>query len=177
MAITVTTTVGADNANAYASVAEGDAHFEADSSDGATAWLASSDDEKGKALILATQRIDQEEYRGSPVNPLVGTSEDTVQALKFPRNGAVSDEGWAFLSTVIPEPLKKATIELAGEILAGGVSLTDTGLEGFDVVKLGPLSVTPRQTRVAGALPAHVRRFLRPLLVTPSRLNFDLRRA
>lgn len=177
MAVAVVTTVGGASSNSYASVAEGDAHFEAHPSDGATAWLAGDSDTKGKALILATQLIDQEEHQGSPVNPLVGTSEEAVQALKYPRNGVVSEEGWVYLDTVIPPPLKVATIELAGEIMAGGVSLTDSGLEGFSEVVVGPLSVTPRHARKAGALPAHVRRFLRPFLVSPSSLNFSIQRA
>jgi len=175
MAVTVTPTVGASDANAYASVVEGDAFFEGRS--GVTAWTGASADEKGRALILATERIDQEEFVGSPVSPLSGTSSGTTQALKWPRYSAQDDEGWTYESDVIPERVKKATLELALEVLGGGVSLTDSGLEGFEDVKVGPLSVTPRHERKAGTLPAQVLRYLRPLLTTPSSLTFPISRS
>ena len=97
--------------------------------------------------------------------------------LEIPRYGCISDEGWAYLETVIPEPVKKATYELALEILGGGISLTDTGLEGFEDVKVGPLSVTPRLSRAAGKLPENVMRHLRPLLVESSSLAFRMLRS
>jgi hypothetical protein len=176
MAVTVVTTVGSASANSYASVTEADAELEAHP-DVAT-WTALTDPEKGRALILATQRIDQEPFEGSTVNPLPGTSDEAAQALKFPRNGCTSDEGWTYQNDVIPEPIKKATIHLALDIAAGGVSLTDEGLEGFEEVAVGPLSVTPRHSRKSGSLSAQVRRFLRMAgWVGSNGLQFDIARA
>ena len=132
MAVTLVPTVGASNANSYASV--GEATVELEGHPDVADWTALSADEQARALILATERVDQEEYEGSPVNPLAGTSDGTVQALKFPRNGCTSDEGWTYRNDIIPVPIKKGTIALALEIGAGGVSLTDEGLEGFEAV-------------------------------------------
>lgn len=177
MAVTVTPTVGTDDANSYASVAEGTAYLEGHPKE--TTWTGAADDDvRGRALIMATARIDQEDFVGQPVKPLVGSeTTGSTQALKWPRLGAVNSEGWTFDDEIVPERIKKATMELALEILAGGVSLTDSGLEGFETVELGPLSVTPRHSRKAGVLPAQVRRFLRPVLSTPSSLNFRIQRA
>lgn len=175
MAASLVATVGASDANAYATIAEAEA-YAANRKD-ASDWTGASSDEKAQALIMATWRIDQEEFEGTPVHPLNGTSSGTTQALRFPRYGCISDEGWAYLETVIPEPVKKATYELALEILGGGISLTDTGLEGFEDVKLGPLSVTPRLSRAAGKLPENVMRHLRPLLVESSSLAFRMLRS
>lgn len=177
MAVTVTTTVGGASSNSYASVAEGTAYFEGHP-DEATWTGADDDDARGRALIMATARIDQEDFVGRTKNPLAGSeTTSATQALKWPRQGAVNSEGWTYDDDIIPEPIKKATMELALEVLAGGVSLTDSGLEGFTGVELGPLSVTPRHTRRAGTLPAHVRRFLRPVLASPSGANFRIARA
>lgn len=175
MSVTLVATVGASTANAYATVAEAVSFFEG--RDGVDAWTAAGADARARALILATGRIDQEEFEGSPVNALNGTSEGTTQALKWPRSGATNEEGWDYLTTVIPEPIKRATYELALEILGGGVSLSDTGLEGFEAVKVGPLSVTPRHSRRAGELPENVMRYLRPLMTTPSGAVFRIERA
>jgi len=177
MAVTVTTTVGGAGSNSYASVADGTTYFEGHPNE--VTWTgAASDDARGRALIMATARIDQEDFVGQSKRPLAGSeTTSATQALKWPRIGAVNAEGWTIDDDIVPEPVKKATMELALEILSGGVSLTDSGLEGFESIELGPLAVTPRHVRIAGALPAHVRRFLRPVLETPSALSFRIQRA
>lgn len=175
MPVTLVATVGGATSNSYAEVSEADAYF--DGRQNVSAWTRASEDQKKRALILATARIDQEEFVGTLVSPLTGTSAGTTQALRWPRQGATNEEGWDYLTTVIPEPVKKATYELALEILGGGVSLTDTGLEGFEDVKLGPLSVTPRHSRRAGSLPEQVSRYLASLLTTPSGITFRIERA
>lgn len=175
MPSTLVANVGASNANAYATLAEYDAFLD-DHPSGSDA-SGTSDDAKTRALLQATARIDEEDFQGSPVNPLTGTGTGTTQALKFPRYGVENEEGWTYLGTVIPEPVKEATMELALEIQAGRFAVKDTGLEGIEEVELGPLTVRPRHAQKGGELPEEVQRKLRHLLMTPSRANFRLLRS
>lgn len=105
MAATIDETVGGENANSYVTLAEADAFFEEQAL--STAWDAAADDDKNRALISATRRLDQEDFRGVPVNSLTGKASSDTQALQWPRSGA------GFLKTVIPEPIKRATMKLA----------------------------------------------------------------
>lgn len=174
MATTLVPTVGSASANAYVSVAEADTYFTDRGS--ASAWTG-TDDVKARALIQATDRIDQEEFRGYPALPLNGTRASDTQALKWPRQNATDDEGWTYEDDVIPERIKKATMELALEILAGNFVLLDTGLEAYAELGVGPIKLVPKGTRETGALPAHVRRFLEPLLDGLGAVNFRIERA
>ena len=65
-------------------------------------------------------------------------------------------------SDEIPRQISEATYELALAIVKDNTLLADTGLEGFQNVKLGALDVTPR-FREGGTIPANVDRLLRGL--------------
>lgn len=176
MPSTIVATPGASNANSYATVAEADTYF--DDRLKATAWTGADADDKARALIEATRRIDQEEFEGTPVDPLndADVTGDT-QALKWPRQAADDDAGWTYDDDVIPTIVKRATFELALALLdADSDFLADTGLEGFKRVAVGSLQVTPRHTHRPGELPETVRRILRPVLRT-SRHGVRLLRA
>lgn len=157
-------TVGADDANAYCTRAEFAAYLD-ERLVTSTAAAATGDDQD-RALIEATRRIDQEEFRGQPVSPLNGTSTGTTQALKWPRYSVATADGWVYEPTVIPQPVKDAVMELAIVLLNAGTTdwAAESGLEAFESVKVGPLEVVPRQARRAGTLPPAVRRLLQPLL-------------
>lgn len=119
-----------------------------------------------KALVMATNRLESESWLGCPTT-------DT-QRLKWPRSG-VPDQRYNGQQNVggygaavydhdtIPLPIELATFELALWYLKDNTRDTDTGLEGFTQVGVGPLAVTPRHAHKAGALPAHVVRYLRGL--------------
>lgn len=176
MPVTVDATVGGASSNSYVTTSDGDAYF-ADRLN-ASAWTAASADQKAQAVITATGRLDQEDWEGSPVRPLTGTSSDLTQALKWPRNAADNDEDWTYLNTVVPEPVKRATLKLALVYLgASDDPLADTGLEGFEEVAVGPVKVKPRHSRIAGALPEDVLREIEDLLVTSGRVQFSVARA
>lgn len=166
MASEIIATPGAANANSYALVAEGDTYW-GDRANG-SAWTGSTADQKKQALIQATDRIDEEQFTGSPTNPLTGTSTGTTQALKFPRVDVQDEEGWTYQDNVIPVCIKEATLELARCIRAGEYIPADTGLEGFEEVQLGPLKVRPRHARKGGALPEVVARKIRHLVLYPT---------
>ena len=94
---------------------------------------------------------------------MTGTSDETTQALRWPRNGAVSREGWTYQKDVIPEPIKEAQMELAYALLGDSEFFADTGLEGFNSVAVGSIDVDVRHQRSPGTLPEHVRREIEPL--------------
>lgn len=156
-------TVGGANTNSYVTLAEATAYF-ADREPSA-AWDDADPADQEDALLSAARRLEQESFRGTPVNPLTGTSSGTTQALWFPAHSVTNRAGWTYLQTVIPEGIKRAQMETAYGILDGKVKLADSGLEQFDRAKVGSIEVEVRHTRKAGALPEHVRRELRPFTV------------
>lgn len=163
MAIDVT--VGTSTSESYVSVAEADAYF-ADRQP-STEWDAlDTDAEKEKVLKTAARRLDQERFQGHTVKPLNGTSTDDTQALAFPRYEVESREGWTYLHTVIPEGIKRAQMEIAYAILSGDLTLAQTGLEGFERAKVGPIDVEVRHQKTAGELPRAALRELDEFLVS-----------
>lgn len=161
---TLVATVGSSLANSYVTLAEFETYL--DERLVTSTAAAAADADQNRALIEATRRVDQETFIGSPVNPLNGTSTGTTQALKWPRYSATNDDGWTYESTVIPQPVKDAVMELAIALLNSGTAdaMADSGLEAFESVKVGPLEVVPRHARKAAALPSMVRRLLRTVL-------------
>lgn len=173
---TLVADVGGSTSNSYVTVAEADAFF--DERLNVTAWTGADADDQARALISATRRIDQEQFRGSPVKALGDRAvSGGTQALKWPRYNAPADDGWHYDQAVIPERVKRATMRLALALLSGDFESVDTGLEGFDEVQVDVIKVKPSKTQKAGALPADVRRELRPLLASPSSSQFSIQRA
>lgn len=158
MAAQIDATVGGESANSYATLEE----FEvwADGRHPATAYDEATEDERTRALISATVRLDQEQYRGVRAS--------ATQALQWPRYGAEKpdlsySDVW-YASDEIPTRVKRAQMDLAYQLLAGGYSPDDTGLEGFENVQVGSLNITPNKFRRAGTLTESVRREIRPLM-------------
>lgn len=145
-------------ANAYADVAAGDAYF--DERLNAAAWTGEADvNQKARALIQATRRLEAETFRGAKVS--------SNQALKWPRTGAYDDDGNEYAHDEIPTAVVHGMFELALTYLAASEDpLANTGLEGFKNVKVGSLDVTPNHGHKAAELPEVVRRLLGDLLAT-----------
>lgn len=173
---TVVATVGGSTSNSYVEVAEADTFF--DERVGSTAWTVdASADDKARAVIQATRRIDQEQFVGYPVRPLTDrAASGTTQALQWPRYNAEAPDGWWYAQDVIPEPIKRATMMLARAIVAGEFQAADTGLEGFEEVVVDVLKVKPVKGHRSGGLPDEVGRELRGLLTTPSSSTFQIMR-
>lgn len=156
MPVTVDATVGGASANSYVTKAEADAYVLGRLN--ASTWEDETDTDKlNRALVSATRRLDQEEWQGRKVA--------TTQALEWPRSGTSDQNGNAYATDAIPQPVKDATCELALAMLSEDL-LADSGLEAFNSVTVGSLQVTPRHGRPAGDLPENVRRELRGLLAT-----------
>jgi hypothetical protein len=167
MAAVIDATVGGTSSNSYSTVALGTVYF--DERLQSAAWATT--DDQTRALIMATRRIDEEDFGG--------WRNTDAQALKWPRDGATVD-GVDLSTTAIPDIVIRATYELALVLLtkddASEDFLANSGLEAFENVKVGPLDVTPRISHMDGDLPEEVYRLLAPVLRS-SRLTGALVRA
>lgn len=162
---TIDASIGGTASNSYALIAEADTYF--DGRLHATAWnTTASADDKIKAMITATDRIDREDY--------IGVRYTEEQRLKWPRSGAQDDDGQEILVTEIPRGVKDATYELALALL-GSDLLADNGLGSFDELAVGPLKLVVRHIP-SGLLPDNVLRSLRDLRIARGRGQLRLNR-
>jgi hypothetical protein len=147
------TTVGGASSNSYLTQAAATSYFEGrfDADD----WTDAGTGDKDIALAMATSRLEQERYVGSPVS--------TTQRLQWPRANVPDLAGSYYITTAIPRFVQEACCELALTLLSDPTALQDSGLEGFDSAQVGPLNVTVRHGRKAGALPQNVLRLLADL--------------
>ena len=166
MAVTVTATAKGTTSNSYVTLAEADAYFEGrlDVSE----WDAATTDNQNRALVMATNRLEQEDYFGTPT--------DSDQRLKWPRSGVWDSDGRVWDQDEVPRPVKEATYELALALTVGDLELKDTGLEGFRNVAVGALNVTPAPGFEGGRLPKQVLRLLEGLRVGYAGLNLRVDR-
>jgi hypothetical protein len=131
---------GRADANSYASVADGDAYFDAHLY--ATAWTAATSDRKAQALVMATRLIDSEfQFNGFQAHG--------EQALQWPRErcpdpdsgplsvlvlGLVGDN---FVEPdLVPVPVLQATCEMARELLIADRTAAPAG-EGITSIHTG----------------------------------------
>lgn len=165
---TLTTTVGAADTNSYVTVSYATSYF--DERLNTSDWDNADQADQERALIMAARRLDQEPWEGAKTDP-----DPSDQALAWPRNNATDRDGHLFENDVIPEKVKEAQCELALAML-GEDLLDDTGLEGFEEVEVGPVSVTPRHSRQAGELPENVRREIAALTLGGGRNHVYMQR-
>lgn len=104
---TIDATLGGANSNSYVTEAEADAYWSTQLYD---TWTAATSDDKQRALIQATDRIDKEDFYGDRKDVT------TPQRLKFPRTGLDKIDG-IDINDVIPRQIKEATYELAKYLL------------------------------------------------------------
>ena len=116
MAVTVTATAGASDANSYLTVAAADSI--ANETLGTLKWATATADNKARALIQATRYLDELQW--------IGTRTTTTQSLSWPRTDAACGE-WSFASTVIPQPIKQACFDLAEALLGDATLLSGSG--------------------------------------------------
>lgn len=147
-------TISGASANSYVLRVDAQTYFD-DRLDVAE-WTDASNANKDSSLVMASLRLDQEEYDGSRA--------DADQALKWPRYGIYVDDIYQDIDA-IPKPIMEATYELALALLKDNTLLSDSGLEGFENVSLSGLDVTPR-FKEAGTLPANVLRLVKDFKIT-----------
>lgn len=167
------TTIGGVDSDSYVTVAEADAYLNSQLYE--EAWASATEDNKEKALRLATRRLDMELYKGWKAL--------SAQRLDWPRYGVLDPEGaaadWDFgfydviiPATSIPMQMKDAECLLASSLIVSNVLADQTQLLIYKSVKLpGPLEVefNPSEADViSGELPAEVYRLINPFLLSAS---------
>lgn len=138
MSLTLVTTVGAADANSYATVDEADAYNA--SRVFATEWADLDTDVKLAALMSAARLLDD-------AFVWTGTAVDAVQALTWPRVGMLTRNGFAIGTTTIPTELKNAQSELARQLNAADrMADSDAEKQGISSLRAGSVAVTFKQT-------------------------------
>lgn len=153
MAFVFDSTPKSATANSYVSVSEADDYFAAHLD--SEFWPTSLKD-KQAALVMATNRIDAENFQGRRT--------ELTQSLQWPRSLVVAR---AFMdSNTIPRELKIATFEMALHYLkmkAGEFTVDENDLETLDKYKIGPLDVQIKGNVKADRLPSKVKRLLQAI--------------
>jgi hypothetical protein len=140
MAFVVETGAGLSNATSYISLAEAE-DFVADYFATNTNWSGATDSVKQTALMQATQYLDLK-YGQRWVERR--TSDD--QALDWPRAYVDDRNNYPVESDIIPVNIKRATVVMALEFLAGVDPLADIAASQRDIksksTQLGPIRST-----------------------------------
>lgn len=182
---TVIATPGASNANSFLTVEEAQAYWDT------RVWFSMWDnsDDQEAAIILATRTIMQmmsarrefvrdwaaaSRYRSSKGDYFIvyptwtGAPASTTQALAWPRIGMFDRNGNAIPSNVVPQDLKDATAELAGQMSKTDRLIdSDIVAQGISSVKAGSVSLTFRDgVPLLKALPDVVLAMLVPSWLT-----------
>ena len=159
MAITIVETVSSPTANSYQTLAAAQAIIDGlVEDDDVVAWSSATTDQKNRALVTATKRIDRERFLGARAS-------DT-QALQWPRTGVRKPDTFTstyttgfpyrvttdyYTDTEIPDQVKKAQVILAVYLNNNRDGLGLSGLEDFKNVKIGNLDATPNFYGSVGA--------------------------
>lgn len=136
MALIVEDGTGKVDAESYNSVAEVSTTLAKTGED--AAWLAlASDTIREQVARKATRRMDTESrYRGD--------KKTQAQALEWPRDDAVDDDGWAYDSTSLPSSLKVAHAQFCAAGAVSGADLQPTqtapGTIKSKSIGVGPIS-------------------------------------
>jgi len=146
-------TVGGVTSNSYATLLEAAAYHDA-RIPLPTPWVATGD-VPTRALIMATRvletlsvanralRVDGQSRYYYTNRAWTGTPATTTQRLAWPRTGMRDRNGNDILSTVIPQDLKDATAELAGQLLMSDSTLDNAvSVGGIKSVSAGSVAVT-----------------------------------
>ncbi len=171
--VTIVATPGAANANSFLTEAEADAYFDArlplnppwEDADDPTA-----------ALVMATRVLsalaqpyrylissDKPPYYYRTRRTWTGAPATTTQSLPWPRTGMFDANGNAILSTVIPQALKDATAELAGQLIVADTTLDNAvAVGGIKSVKAGSVAVSFKDMIESKVLPDAVWNLMPP---------------
>lgn len=141
--------------NSHVTLAEAETYFE--NRLDVAAWHNASDDDKEKALITATNVLENMNWTG------VVMSE--TQDLAFPRTGTYFDPRLGMEVTLdgvtTPDRVIESTYEMAYHFLNNDGILDDTG--GVTNIVVGPIELT--RVKSPSSVPSVVNRLIKPLLV------------
>lgn len=138
MACTIDDEVGGVDANSYCSIENGDAYHETHLY--ATDWEDAGDDDKCKALQMATRLLDSwfDWY---------GSVSSGTQRLLWPRINVTAPNGYPQASDEIPERIVQGTAELARQLIAGDRTAdSETEVNGLTELTAGSVSMKFKST-------------------------------
>jgi len=161
---TIDATAGGANANSYETLEEAAEYF--DNRLPIVPPWAPTGDASERLLITATRTLNNM-FRGGRTLVKKGTDSyyiinrkwkgqraTTTQRLDFPRIGLVDADGNAVPSDSVPQEIKDATSELAGQLGAGDRTLdSDVVVQGIKSVSAGSVSVSFKDDVSAQVLP------------------------
>jgi hypothetical protein len=149
MPVTLTATAGAHTANTYVSLADAKTILGDYLTDITSAWDAATDDDKSRALIMATRHIDSLRLYGEKYYGEYDEGADDYQPLHFPTVNDTDEDGDLF----IPAAVERATALQAAFILRNGsnaVAASDLASTGVKSTSIGRFSqsysITSRKT-------------------------------
>lgn len=166
MSVTLVATPGAADANSYETEAEATAYFATrlplsppwDEADDPTAALAMATRVldatfQPRKVFVPAMNGQAAYYRAG--RQWTGLPASATQALAWPRIGMYDQNGNAIAETVIPQALKDAQSEFAGQLAAGGDRTLDNDVvsQGISSVRAGSVAVSFRDTVFAQVLP------------------------
>lgn len=170
---TIDATVGGATSNSYETQAEANTYFD-ERLPLPTPWVASGD-AAIRSLLMATRVLDSMSVphrtlrKGCDCNfyytsrQWTGSPASTTQRLAWPRVGMFDANGNAIPSNVIPQALKDAESELAGQLLISDTTLDNAvAVGGIKSVSAGSVSVTFKDDIAAHVLPDAVVHLLPP---------------
>ena len=172
---TIDATVGGASSNSYATLAEVNTYFD-ERLALVPPWVASGDTSL-RAMLMATRNL---ENFATSIRRLVtptggipsyyvtarhwtGSPASSTQRLSWPRVGMYDANGNEIASNVIPQALKDAEAEFAGQLLKADVTLNnDVIVQGVTSVKAGSVAVTFKDQIVKQVIPDAVLDLLVP---------------
>jgi hypothetical protein len=164
---TIDATVGGPNANSYLTQAEANAYFDT-RPPLPTPWQTTGDPairliiqatrvfdalaQPFKTLFVDTGRV---YYRVRPM--WTGVAAGGTQRLAWPRAGMFDQNGYAISPAIIPQTLKDATAELAGQLGITDRTLdNDVIIQGIKSVRAGSVGVSFKDDIMAQVIPDFV---------------------
>lgn len=171
---TIDATVGGATSNSYETQAEAATYFD-ERLPLPTPWVASGD-ASARALIMATRvldamsvprrtlRLDSCDCRYYYTSRTwTGSPASATQRLAWPRAGMFDANGNAIPSDAIPQALKDAESELAGQLIMADTTLDNaTIVGGITSVRAGSVAVTFKDSILAHVLPDAVLNLMPP---------------
>lgn len=172
---TIDATVGGANANSFETVAEANQYF-ADRIPLNPPWVASGEE---AYLITATRLLCNlaQPYKtffpaqgGAPAyyrvrRQWLGAAASATQRLAWPRVGMFDANGNAIASTIVPQDIKDAESEFAGQLLSEDRSLDNSVIiQGLTSVKAGSVALGFKNDIIAQVVPQAVYDMLTPYL-------------
>jgi hypothetical protein len=179
---TIIATAGGATSNSYETLAEASTYFD-ERLPLPTPWIASGDTSI-RALIMATRVLDAMAQPYKTFMPgegayfiqrkkWTGAPATTTQRLAWPRTGMYDSNGNLIASDVIPQALKDAESELAGQLIIADTTLdNDITVQGITSIKAGSVSLSFKEMIEQHVLPSAVLNLMPPSWLTDEEITY-----